>query len=256
MFHLSGPAIVQAISALDLKVGSRGLDAGCGVGCHTDLLAEHIGEMGRLTALDISEENLLWARRHRSHANEVDWVQGDIRALPFEDSSFDWVWCADTLWPAATIDHPGDVLEEFARVVRPGGTIALLFWSSQSLLPGHPGLEARLNEAFVDSVPYLNAGSPELHFMRAKSWLQDLALGPAQGRTFVSDIAPPKNEVERQVLAECFRMFWDGLDKRVSSSDWNEYRRLCRPQSPDFLGDTYDYAGFLTYTMFWVQTDA
>jgi hypothetical protein len=40
-------------------------------------------------------------------------------------------------------------------VVRLGGSVAILFWSSQMLLPGHPVLEARLNATRVGIAPYV-----------------------------------------------------------------------------------------------------
>jgi len=53
---LRDPAIRQAIRALELPEGSRGLDAGCGIGSHTLLLAEVVGPGGHVTGLDLSAE--------------------------------------------------------------------------------------------------------------------------------------------------------------------------------------------------------
>jgi len=247
---LSAPAIAQAVAALQVPSGSAGLDAGCGTGRSVDLLLDHIGPSGRLTALDISEENLAWARSHRGQEAAVDWVLGDIRKLPFEDASFDWVWCSDTLWPGAVIQDPAPVLTEFRRVLKPEGTVALVYWSSQTLLPGYPVLEAKLNEAFVHTVPYLAGISPELHFLRARSWLEEAGFTEPQTSTFLAEIERPQTPENHRALAECYAMFWGELAERVDAADWELYRRLSDLDSPEFIADTPDYYAFLTYTLF------
>ena len=66
--RVTEPAIRSAIRALQLPSGSRGLDAGCGVGTHTLWLAEAISPDGHVTGIDISPESLSHAegtaRRH------------------------------------------------------------------------------------------------------------------------------------------------------------------------------------------------
>jgi ubiquinone/menaquinone biosynthesis C-methylase UbiE len=253
MFGLSAPAIRQAVTALQVPRGSTGLDAGCGAGNHVDLLLERMGPSGRLAALDISEDNLAWASAHHGQQARVDWVLGDIRKLPFADASFDWVWCADVLWPGALTQDPGGVLAEFRRVLRPGGTVALVYWSSQTLLPGYPVLEAKLNEAFVRTVPYLAGVSPKLHFLRAGSWLKEAGFAGPQARTFLAEIETPQTPGARQALAECYAMFWGDLAGRVDKADWQLYQRLCNIDSPDFIAGTPGYYAFLTYTLFQAQ---
>jgi len=59
---LREPVHRSAIQALQLPVGSRGLDAGCGIGLQTVLLAEAVGPAGHITGLDLSPEFLLHAK--------------------------------------------------------------------------------------------------------------------------------------------------------------------------------------------------
>lgn len=250
MSTLSAPAISQAVAALQVPGGSAGLDAGCGTGRSVDLLLDRIGPSGRLTALDISEENLAWARSHRGQGAAIDWVLGDIRRLPFEDASFDWVWCSDTLWPGAVIRDPAQILAEFRRVLKPGGTVALVYWSSQTLLPGYPVLEANLNQAFIRTVPYLAGISPELHFLRASSWLKEAGFAEPQTSTFLAEIERPQTLEGRRALAECYAMFWGDLAGQVDDADWELFERLSSLDSPEFIADIPDYYAFLTYTLF------
>jgi ubiquinone/menaquinone biosynthesis C-methylase UbiE len=112
-------AIRQAIQALQLEQGSVGLDAGCGIGTHTIQLGE-VGPGGKVTGLDISPGFLDFARktaRQSGMLERLDFQQGDMLDLPFEDNTFDWVWCKDSLWPGRGKD-PVAGLKEFVRVVR------------------------------------------------------------------------------------------------------------------------------------------
>lgn len=176
--------------------------------------------------------------------------------LGFPDASFDWIWCADTLWPGAVTQDPVAALRGLRRIIKPGGTVALVYWSGQTLLPGHPGLEARLNAAFVNTVPYLDGVPPELGFLRATAWLEAAGFAEAQARTFAGDIRPPFSPAVRQALAACYHMFWGHLAGRVSAADWGRYQALCDPGSPEFIGDAPGYYAFLTYTMFWGRVPA
>jgi len=99
------------------RLGSRRrvLDLGCGDG---RLTAELDAE--RVTAADVSAAALERARRRLPEAELVE-LEPD-KELPFPDTSFDLVLCAETL------EHVRDVqllLSEARRVLRPGGELAL-----------------------------------------------------------------------------------------------------------------------------------
>jgi demethylmenaquinone methyltransferase/2-methoxy-6-polyprenyl-1,4-benzoquinol methylase len=267
MFHITEPAVRQAVRAPGLARGSHGLDAGCGAGNHLGLLAAEIGPSGGLTALDLAEENLAFARltygaeggaetgaeggTRPGAKPPVDYVQGDIRDLPFADGSFDWVWCADTLWPGFAIADPAAVVAEFARVTKPGGKVCLLYWSGQTLLPGHPVLEARLNAAATEAMPYLAGISPEEHHLRAGGWMRRAGLKPFQAATFVAEVKAPVDPPMREALGACYAMLWGEQEGWLSASDQHDYLRLCDPGSPDFVARRPDYYAFVTYTLFW-----
>jgi ubiquinone/menaquinone biosynthesis C-methylase UbiE len=251
--RVTEPAIRQAIRALAPAPGSSGLDAGCGIGQHAIWLAEAVGPGGVVTGLDLSPDNLEAARRltaESSVAGRLTFVPGDLLRLPFADASFDWTWCADTLWPVAVAADPAAGVRELARVVRPGGMVALMYWSSQSLLSGYPDLEARLAPAFVKVVPYLNEVSPRLHFLRALGWMEEAGLERPVARTFVADVQAPLSAYLRDGLAHCLGMLWGSLEPYVSRDDWQLLSSLCAPGSERYILDSSDYYGFVTYTLF------
>ena len=246
-------AIRQAIRALQLEQGSVGLDAGCGIGTHTIQLGEAVGPGGKVTGLDISPGFLDLARK-TAHQNgmlgKLNFQQGDMLDLPFEDNTFDWVWCKDSLWPGLGKD-PVAGLKEFARVVRPGGIIAVLYWSSQMLLPGYPELEARLMVAFTETTPYLKDVPPDRHFLRALGWMQSVGLQDIGVRSFAADAYAPLAPEIRDAIDTCFQMFFGNLEPHVSQEDWALFQRLCNSESGDYLLNRPDYYCFLNYSMFY-----
>ncbi|MHB1133737.1 MAG: class I SAM-dependent methyltransferase [Chloroflexota bacterium] len=247
--RVTAPALRQAIAALGLPAGSGGLDAGCGEGQHARWLAEAVGPAGAVVGLDLSADNLAAACRD-SLALPCRFVQGDLLRLPFGERAFDWLWCADTFWPAAVVADPVAALADLRRVVRPGGTIALAYWSGQTLLPGYPGLEARLNNAFTAAVPYLGDVPPQHHFLRAAGWLRAAGLEALPVRTFLAELRAPLAPELRAGLAHCLDMLWGHLRERLSAPDWEDFRRLCDPRSEGFVGDLPEYYGFVAYTVF------
>lgn len=172
-----------------------------------------------------------------------------MNGLAIEDDVFDWAWNADTLWPVAGED-PLPLVKELVRVVKPGGIVAIVFWSSQRLLPGYPLLEARLNATRAANFPYVDDGKPELHILRALGWLQIAGLGLLEARTFVADIHAPLEDTARSALMESFQMFWGKTEPEVTSEDWVRFQQLCRPESPEYVLNLPDYYAFITYSLF------
>ena len=118
------PTIRTAIQSLQLPLGSRGLDAGCGIGLQALLLAEAVGPTGHVTGLDISPEFLLHGEQIVKKANlaeQISFREGDVNALPFDDGTFDAI-CMITV--ISEIPEPERAMREFYRVLSPSGTLA------------------------------------------------------------------------------------------------------------------------------------
>jgi demethylmenaquinone methyltransferase/2-methoxy-6-polyprenyl-1,4-benzoquinol methylase len=247
---LREPALRSIIKALSLAPGSHGLDIGCGIGLQTPLLVEAVGAHGHVTGLDISAELLAYAQHKISSlscADQITFKQGDMGNLPFPDHSFDWVWSADCVgYPSGELLP---VLTEIKRVLHPGGSIVILAWTSQQLLPGHALLEARLNADCSPYAPYLEGMSSACHFMRALHGFSKAGLVKAAARTFVGEVQAPLNAEYQTALVSLFEMLWGGAQS-ASQADRLEYQRLCRANSPDFILNLPDYYAFFTYTLF------
>jgi ubiquinone/menaquinone biosynthesis C-methylase UbiE len=249
--RVTEPAIRQAIRALGIPKRSQGLDVGCGVGRHILWLTEALEDTSQIAGLDVSFDRLVSARHVTlSSSRSVNFVAGDLRCTPFADGSFDWIWCADTLWPGQEIKNPETVVIELARIIRPGGQIAFVYWSNQSLLPGYPMLEANLNRAFTATTPYFFGPPPERQFMRALGWLEAAGIKRPMAQSYVAELHGPLSESQQEAVAFCCEMLWGGLEQHVSTQDWSLYKRLCRDTTDSCLFRQPDYYGYVIYTCF------
>jgi SAM-dependent methyltransferase len=124
MFWEVGDRIVQRVG---LHPGQRVLDIACGTG-NAAIRAAAAG--GRVIGVDLTPELFEDARRLAADAGvEVEWVQGDAEALPFEDESFDVVLSTFGCMFAPRHEVAAG---ELVRVLRPGGRMGLCSWTPQS----------------------------------------------------------------------------------------------------------------------------
>jgi len=100
-----------------VRPGDAVLDACCGTG---DLAIADVRAGGRVSGLDFSERML---ERARSKAPDLEWVSGDVLALPFEDGSFD---SAVVGFGVRNVEDLEVALKELRRVLRPGGRLGIL----------------------------------------------------------------------------------------------------------------------------------
>jgi demethylmenaquinone methyltransferase / 2-methoxy-6-polyprenyl-1,4-benzoquinol methylase len=100
-----------------VKPGDRVLDSCCGTG---DLAIAAAAAGGNVTGVDFSKPMLERARRK---APELEWIEGDALALPFEDESFD---AATVGFGVRNLSELDKGLHELRRVLRPGGRLAIL----------------------------------------------------------------------------------------------------------------------------------
>ncbi|MHB8781511.1 MAG: methyltransferase domain-containing protein [Candidatus Geothermincolia bacterium] len=249
---LRRPVVGQALGALCLRAGSEGVDVGCGIGLEAVQLITAVGAEGHVTGVDISPGQVAAAQRRAEAlglADRLSFVTADIYELPFDAEVFDWAWSGDCVGYA-----PGQArlaVAEMARVVKPGGTVALFAWSSQQLLPGHPDLEARLAATAAGLAPWREGHDPDAHFMRAPFWLAGAGLRDIKARTFTREILAPLKPEERQALLALFAMRWPGVEAELSPREHALFASLTDPASPGFLPDRAGYYAFFTYSMFW-----
>jgi ubiquinone/menaquinone biosynthesis C-methylase UbiE len=251
-YPLREPVLRSAIQALQLPHGSRGLDAGCGIGQLDFLLADAVGPEGHITGIDIVPEFISLARtivEDSEFSAQISYQEGNLFHLPFDNNTIDWAWSCDCVgYPTGNILAQ---LKELARVVKPGGTVAVAAWSSQNLLPGYPLLEARLNSYCSSYVPIVKGKKPELNFLRALGWFRKAGFEASTVKTFVGDIHAPLDDAIRTALISFFEMLWGEPQRGEPEIDRADYLRLCQPDSPEFILNHPEYYAFFTYSMFW-----
>jgi len=251
MNSLREPIFRSAFQALDLPAGSLGLDAGCSIGLQSLLLAEAVAPGGHITGLDLSAKFLDYAAdmvKQAGLSESISFRKGDVSQLPFEEDTFDWAWSVDLVGYAPM--EPVPLLKELARVVKPGGTLALLAWSSEKLIPGYPAFEARLGATTPGIAPFTRGKNPQQHFPLALGWFREVGLVDNKAQTFAGSAFAPLTDDQRSALLALFEMRWPGVQAELTQEDWREYQRLCLPESPDFILDHPDYYAYFTYSMF------
>jgi demethylmenaquinone methyltransferase/2-methoxy-6-polyprenyl-1,4-benzoquinol methylase len=97
--------------------GDEVLDACCGTG---DLALACVRAGGNATGVDFSEAMLERARRKDP---SIEWIRGDLLALPFADASFD---AATVGFGVRNVEDIERAFVELRRVLRPGGRIGIL----------------------------------------------------------------------------------------------------------------------------------
>ncbi len=114
------PVFQEVLNKLEVGAGIRHLDIGCGAG-----MAAHmaVARGCEVIGLDASEAMLDFAR---ARAVGVAFHAGDMEDLPFDDCSFHTISAINAFQYAG---NPPVALREAARVLRPGGHIAIVTWA-------------------------------------------------------------------------------------------------------------------------------
>ena len=120
-------AAQEFVERLPIAPGSHVLDVACGTG-NVALPLARAGAV--VTGVDIAT-NLLVQGRERAVAEglPVKFDEGDAEALPYADGSFDAVV---TMFGAMFAPRPEVVAKELARVLKPGGLLAMANWNPTS----------------------------------------------------------------------------------------------------------------------------
>ncbi len=112
--------------ASELKTGSL-LEIACGTGILTERLDAALPAGVRITATDLNEPMLAYARKRLGERSRVAWRQADAMALPFGSERFDAVACQFGLM---FVPDKAKAVREARRVLVPGGRLALNVWVS------------------------------------------------------------------------------------------------------------------------------
>jgi SAM-dependent methyltransferase len=158
----------------DVREGAHILDAGCGSGVMSRLLASH-HPYAEVVGVDQNPRYVAFATERAAPENlaNLSFQVADVRKLPFEAASFDIVCSQNVLF---FISDPDAAVREFRRVLRPGGRllIALRHRTMLTNIPEDPRLQLRLERVVFSLADVAMAGRLPLLFRDLG--LQDVAV--------------------------------------------------------------------------------
>jgi SAM-dependent methyltransferase len=169
-------AAAQLVKHARIKPGQRVLDLACGTGV-VAVTAARAG--ARATGLDLTPELLAVARDNgRTAAVEIDWHEGDVEALPFDDASFDVVV---SQFGHIFAPRPDVAVSQMLRVLKPGGTIAFSTWPPELFMGRMFALISRYMPAPPPGVsPPTQWGDPNIVRERLGSAVRDITFDRAR----------------------------------------------------------------------------
>ena len=143
--------IEKHLEFIPISDASRVLDVGCGSGSMTRLLAK-ANPKAQIIGFDARNEYLDVARQLAAEEglSNVEFIEGDAFALPFDDDEFDLVW---NKYLMQWLHDPKAALAEMKRVTRPGGKVVSCTFDG-FMLEHHP-VDAELQQFLEKVMPHI-----------------------------------------------------------------------------------------------------
>jgi ubiquinone/menaquinone biosynthesis C-methylase UbiE len=225
--------------------GSRVLEAGCGIGAQTVILAER-SPGAEITSLDLSRPSLDRARDRvmAMGAGNVGFIQADIHALPFADGTFDQVFVCFVL---EHLPDPALALASLRRVLRPGGTITVIEGDHGSAFFHPDSAAARKAISCLVAIQREMGGNAlvgrEISPLLSAAGFREVTVSP---RTVYADAMHP--ELVEGFTRQTFTAMVEGVREAVlerglmGTTEWDDgIRDLYRTAEP---GGTFTYTFF------------
>ena len=223
------PELGALLDRLPLSPAMRVLDLACGDGFYTRRLAERLGAGGVVVGVDLDPAYLDAARRETARFSgpaTIELVQASFDRLPFPDGSFDFVWCAQSLY---TLPDPVTVLGHVRRVLRPGGIAGVLENDTmhQVFLPWPATLEIALRAAELQGLASETANPGKFYVgRRLPAVYAAAALEPLSIATIAIDRHAPFQDVERELLQSYLEELLDRVTPHLAPALLAELVRL------------------------------
>jgi ubiquinone/menaquinone biosynthesis C-methylase UbiE len=205
-WYLGMEAITRSI--LDRHIASnpvrRILDAGCGTGA---AMANYLPRYGSVTGFDISTFAVRMCRVRKL----TELAQASVTDMPFASASVDMITCFDVI---VTVEQDARTVQEFFRVLRPGGHLLIRVAAYNWLRGQHDDnwLTAhRYTTGEVDRM-LCNAGFRPIHLTYANTFLFPLAAG----KRLLERVWPPAPDASDLTFA---RGIFDGAFRRILASE-------------------------------------
>jgi ubiquinone/menaquinone biosynthesis C-methylase UbiE len=235
------PELEAAIRRYELGPSARVLDCPCGDGFYTKLFARHV-RGGTLVASDLSPAYLDHAKKAVGAVIPfltLQFVEASAYQLPFEDASFDLVWCAQSM---ISLNDPLRAIRELARVLKPGGQLAVLETDAYHhvLLPWPVSLELAIQKAIREvCLKRYGSGAKFAQSRKLRTEFLDAGLVPTGKRTVVADRVAPLGSPEREFLLRHFAHLRKLVAPELKAAELEELIRFTDANDPEsFLNRT------------------
>lgn len=255
-FHREFAAELRAmLTTLPLQSGNSVLEVATGDGQFAVWLNELVGDEGSVTAVDISRYWLREAQQNvrQADADDVELEQADATKLPYDDNSFDFVWCAQSLY---SLPRMSACLAEMRRVLNPGGYLAILENDSMHhvLLPWAPALELRIMAAELKAAQ-ATAKQPAKYY--AGRWLSRLlrksGLKHPRERSFTHTRQQPLSAAAIEYFSSYLHSLQDRVQKYLSPAARQRLEQLLDRESRRCLWKQRDFVAVCVDRVVWAQ---
>ena len=251
------PEYEEMLQWVGIKRGWHVLDAASGSGSFLPLMSELVGSEGKIDAIDLAPENIS-ALEKRAAAEK--WTTpiiariGNILNLPYEDGTFDAVWCANTTQYLSD-DELRVMLQEFCRVVRPGGLVAVKDYdiTLQQIHPTAPTFFQHHTEAILHSRnPEFQSYEYQLfRVVNLPQWLREAGLVELRQKpTFILRLQPI-SEIGKVFLRDFLKFHLSVVSTLELSEDEREiWRQITDFDSPAHIFNNPDFQYRCIQTVF------
>lgn len=170
--------------------GQSVLDVACGTGIAARAAREVVGASGHVSGIDINPAMIEVAR---SAGPAVDWRIGDAEELPYDEGSFDTVVCQSALF---FFPDPARACSEMARVLAPGGTVALQTYAGLEDQPGYaPFVDVVVHHAGAGARRLMGTYWSQGDLPGLRSLLEGAGLVPTTSETVLGHVTFPSVDV-------------------------------------------------------------
>lgn len=190
----------RLVALADPAPSAKIVDLACGTGLLTRLLLGRLGEDAEVHGVDADPSMLAYASREVTD-DRVSWHRADATRIPKEESALDLVVCNQGL---QFFPKPTAVLADIARVLCPGGRVALAVWGPLAHNPWPKAMSVALREALGDDAgrgceTVCGLGDPDhLHRLIAGAGFENVEVGEVHGAVAHPDV---RDAIDGQLAA-------------------------------------------------------